>query len=77
MALPGAGTVTVVDPQGYLLAGAPNLADGGVFAGSQTNRKASYTGGLTAAALGTAILTKSPDLTGRAVFVPHLGRDSL
>jgi len=64
----GIGSVTVLDPQGYPLAGAPNMVAGGVFAGSQTNRNASFSGGLTSAALGTAILTKSPDLTGRAVF---------
>lgn len=64
----GAGTVTVLDPQGYPLAGAPDMLAGGVFAGNQTNCNASFTGGLTTATLGTAILTKSPDLTGRAVF---------
>lgn len=65
----GFGTITVLDPQGYPLAGAPFPTAGGVFAGSQTNRSASYTGGLTTASMGTAILTKSPDLSGRAVFV--------
>ena len=39
-----------------------------MFAGNVTNRNASSTHGLTSAALGKAILTKSPDLTGRAVF---------
>ena len=65
----GAGTITVLDPQGYPLAGAPNTIAGGVFAGSQTNRNPGPAGGFISAALGTAILTKSPDLTGRAVFV--------
>ena len=65
----GAGTITVLDPQGYPLAGAPNQIAGGVFAANLTNRDAKTTRGLTNAALGTAILTKSPDLTGRAVFV--------
>jgi hypothetical protein len=64
----GDGTITVLDPQGYPLAGAPDSIAGGVFAGNLTNRNASSTHGLTSAALGTAILTKSPDLTGRAVF---------
>lgn len=64
----GAGTVTVLDPQGYPLAGAPNQIAGGVFAGNLTNRSAETKHGLTSAALGTAILTKSPDLSGRAVF---------
>src|SRR2546427_8423060 len=65
----GDGTVTVLDPQGFPLAGAPFMVAGGVFAGNLTNRSANSTRGLTAAALGTAIVTKSPDLTGRAVFV--------
>jgi hypothetical protein len=63
----GNGTITVLDPQGFPLAGAPDPVAGGVFAGNETNR-AGATHGLTSAALGTAILTKSPDLTGRAVF---------
>jgi mono/diheme cytochrome c family protein len=65
----GAGTITVLDPQGFPLAGAPSPVAGGVFTGTQTNRNNSSIGGLTSAALGTAILTKSPDLSGRAVFV--------
>jgi hypothetical protein len=64
----GDGTITVLDPQGFPLAGAPNTVAGGVFAGDMTNRSQNSTHGLTTAALGTAILTKSPDLTGRAVF---------
>jgi mono/diheme cytochrome c family protein len=63
----GDGTITVLDPQGFPLAGAPDPVAGGVFSGNETNR-AGATHGLTSAALGTAILTKSPDLTGRAVF---------
>jgi len=64
----GLGTVTVLDPQGYPLAGAPSTVAGGVFAGNLTNRNADTTHGITSAALGTALITKSPDLTGRAVF---------
>jgi Di-haem oxidoreductase, putative peroxidase len=64
----GIGTITVLDPQGFPLAGAPDTVAGGVFAGDMTNRSATSTHGLTSAALGTAIVTKSPDLTGRAVF---------
>ncbi len=64
----GDGTVTVLDPQGYPLAGAPDPVAGGVFAGNLTNRSAASTHGLTSAVLGTAIITKSPDLSGRAVF---------
>jgi mono/diheme cytochrome c family protein len=63
----GEGTITVLDPGGLPLKGAPDPLAGGVFAGDETNR-AGATHGLTSAALGTAILTKSPDLTGRAVF---------
>ncbi|MCX6553289.1 MAG: hypothetical protein NTY02_20170 [Acidobacteria bacterium] len=65
----GDGTITVLDPQGYPLAGAPDPVAGGVFAGNLTNRNAGSIHGLTSAALGTAIVTKSPDLSGRAVFV--------
>jgi DNA-binding beta-propeller fold protein YncE/mono/diheme cytochrome c family protein len=64
----GEGTITVLDPQGYPLAAAPDPLAGGVFAGNQTNRNSASTHGLTSAALGTAIITKSPELTGRAVF---------
>jgi hypothetical protein len=64
----GEGTITVLDPQGYPLAGAPDPTAGGVFAGNLTNRNLASTHGLTSAALGTAIVTKSPELTGRAVF---------
>jgi hypothetical protein len=64
----GDGTITVLDPQGFPLAGAPDPAAGGVFAGNLTNRSAASSHGLTSAALGTAIIAKSPELTGRAVF---------
>ena len=73
----GAGTITVLDPQGYPLAGAPNANAGGVFSGELTNRNADTTHGITSAALGTAILTKSPDLTGRAVFAAVLADGSV
>ena len=73
----GAGTITVLDPQGYPLAGAPNANAGGVFSGDLTNRNADTTHGITSAALGTAILTKSPDLTGRAVFAAVLADGSV
>ena len=73
----GMGTITVLDPQGYPLAGAPNTSAGGVFAGNLTNRNSDTTHGLTAAALGTAILTKAPDLTGRAVFAAVLADGSV
>jgi hypothetical protein len=65
----GDGTISVIDPQGYPLVGAPDPTAGGIFTGTITNRNASSIGGLTTASLGTAILTKSVDLSGRAVFV--------
>ncbi|CAN5924977.1 hypothetical protein BH11MYX4_BH11MYX4_42250 [soil metagenome] len=65
----GDGTITVIDPQGFPLAGAPSPTAGGVFKGTLTNRSPASTHGITAGAPGTAILTKSPDNSGRAVFV--------
>ena len=64
----GDGTITVIDPNGAPLLGAPSPVAGGVFSGNETNRSASSTHGLTTGTLGTTILTRSPDLTGRAVF---------
>lgn len=63
----GGGAVSVLDPQGFPLAGAPSSVAGGVFFGDVTNREGAAHG-LSAATIGTAIITKSPDLTGRAVF---------
>ncbi len=73
----GMGTISVLDPQGYPLAGAPSTTAGGIFAGNLTNRSDKSTQGITSAALGTAILTKSPDLTGRAVFATVLADGSV
>ncbi len=64
----GDGTITVIDPGGAPLAGAPDPAAGGVFAGAITNRSASSTHGLTSAAVATALAGKSPDQSIRAVF---------
>jgi Di-haem oxidoreductase, putative peroxidase len=69
----GEGTISVVDPSGIGLAGAPDPVAGGVFASFITNRQLSPpdpTEGLTAAAVATALATKSPDLAipQRAVF---------
>lgn len=64
----GDGTITVIDPGGAPLTAAPSPVAGGVFAGDVTNRSAASTHGLTSGSLGTAILTRSPDLSGRAVF---------
>jgi hypothetical protein len=73
----GEGTITVIDPQGLPLAGAPDLTAGGVFAGSLTNRTPGSTGGLTSAAVATALATKSPDLSIRAVFFAALADGSI
>ncbi|HWE26972.1 MAG TPA: di-heme oxidoredictase family protein [Polyangia bacterium] len=64
----GEGTITVIDPNGAPLNAAPDAVAGGVFAGNETNRNAASTHGLVSGTLGTAIFTKSPDLTGKAVF---------
>lgn len=73
----GEGTISVVDPSGIGLAGAPDPVAGGVFASFITNRQLSPpdpTQGLTAAAVATALATKSPDLAipQRAVFFAAL-----
>src|SRR5262245_16883399 len=73
----GDGTVTVIDPSGAPLAGAPSPVAGGVFAGDLTNRSAASTHGLTAGALATALVTRSPDLSGRAVFLAALADGSV
>lgn len=65
----GPGFESVIDPDGRPLAGAPSKVAGGVFHGNQTNRTPQiFLGGLGAATLGTALLGKSPDQSGRAVF---------
>lgn len=73
----GYGTITVIDPHGEPLAGGPSAVAGGVFAGDLTNRNAQTTHGLTAAALGIAITTKSPDGSGKAVFASVLADGSV
>jgi hypothetical protein len=64
----GNGTITVLDPNGAPLAGAPDPVAGGIFSGNQTNRNAASTHGLTSGAVGTAIISKSSDGTTKAVF---------
>lgn len=64
----GYGTISVLDPQGSGLAGPPSPVAAGEFAGTVTNRPGAI-GGLNGGSLGTAILSKSSDGTGRAVFV--------
>src|SRR5439155_26953438 len=73
----GNGTITVIDPGGFPLAGAPFATAGGVFAGNTTNRNALTTHGLTAAAVATALTTKSPDGGGKAVFLAALADGSV
>ena len=51
-----AGTISVVDPGGFPLAGAPDPIAGGVFTGTITNRSAASIGGLTSAAVATALI---------------------
>jgi hypothetical protein len=65
----GAGTITVDDPSGAPLAGPPDPIAGGVFSGDGTNRSSASTEGLDHGAVATAILSKSPDGTGKAVFL--------
>jgi hypothetical protein len=76
--LSGIGSSTIVDPQGYPLAGAPAPAlIGGVYAGDLTNRVSQApvsgplnTGALNTGAVGTAFLGHSPNAAthNRAVF---------
>lgn len=72
-----AGTSTILDPQGWGLAGAPNAKIGGVYEGNLTNRGSVgvpgvttqvIPGGLNTGAVGTALLGASPDGSGKAVF---------
>jgi hypothetical protein len=63
------GIQSVVDPDGRPLAGAPSKVAGGVFAGALTNRTPQLVPGtMSTGALATALLGKSPDGSGRAVF---------
>ena len=73
--LNGIGTSTILDPQGFGLAGAPNAKLGGVYAGNLTNRGAIppstsqvIPGGLNTGAVATAFMGASPDGSKRAVF---------
>lgn len=66
----GAGTETIVDPDGRPLASAPDAVAGGVFSDIRTNRAdQQIDGNLNSVATGTALLGHSPDGKGRAVFV--------
>jgi hypothetical protein len=75
----GDGTITVIDPNGAPLRGAPSTVAGGVFAGNLTNRTPGPQHGLSAGAIATALITKSPDppTNGRAVFLAALADGSV
>jgi hypothetical protein len=68
--LEGIGSSTIDDPTGEPLAGPPNPMLGGVYAGSLTPRKPTQIipGALNTAAVGTALLGRSPDGSTKAVF---------
>jgi hypothetical protein len=68
--LEGPGSSSITDPDGRPLKGAPNPRTGGVYFGNITGRQPAQVipGGLSMAAVGTALLGRSPDGTGRAVF---------
>ncbi len=75
----GDGTITVLDPNGAPLAGAPSPVAAGVFAGMLTNHTSAVQHGLSAGALATALITKSPDppTSNRAVFLAALADGSV
>jgi di-heme oxidoreductase (putative peroxidase) len=73
----GDGSITVIDPGGFPLAGAPDPTAGGVFSGNVTNRSSATTHGITAGAVATALTTKSPDGGGKAVFLGALADGSV
>jgi hypothetical protein len=68
--LQGIGSSTILDPTGEPLAGAPDPALGGVYAGNLTPRLPAQVipGALNTGAVGTALLGHSPDGSTKAVF---------
>jgi len=65
----GAGIHSVMDPDGRPLKNAPSKVAGGVFTGASGNREQQLIpGSMETGALATALLGKSPDGSGRAVF---------
>ncbi len=66
----GEGIQSILDPDGRPLNNAPDKAAGGVFSGNLTNRAPQQIidGSMASGALATALLGKSPDGGGRAVF---------
>jgi hypothetical protein len=68
--LGSSGSNTIADPTGMPLASAPCKFAGGVFADTLTNRQPAQVipGAIVSGAVATALLGKSPDGGGRAVF---------
>jgi hypothetical protein len=68
--LDGPGSSSICDPDGRPLKGPPNPRTGGVYFGDLTGRLPSQVipGALSKAAVGTALLGRSPDGSTRAVF---------
>src|SRR5262245_2004684 len=67
--LRAAGMQSVVDPDGRPLKGAPNKVAGGIFSWTVTNRfRRMIEGSMTSGALALALVGRSPDGGGRAVF---------
>jgi hypothetical protein len=68
--LSGIGSSSILDPTGAPLAGAPDPALGGVYAGNLTPRLPAQVipGALNSGAVGTALLGRSPDGSTKAVF---------
>jgi hypothetical protein len=68
--LRGPGSSSIADPDGRPLKGAPNQTTGGVYFGDLTGRQPTQVipGALSKAAVGTALLGRSPDGSTRAVF---------
>jgi hypothetical protein len=77
--LEGPGSSSITDPDGRPLKGAPNPRTGGVYFGNITGRQPAQVipGALSMAAVGTALLGRSPDGTGRAVFAVVVGDGSI
>jgi hypothetical protein len=68
--LTGPGSSSICDPDGRPLKAAPNPTTGGVYLGDLTGRQPVQVvpGALRQAAVATALLGRSPDGSGRAVF---------
>ncbi len=64
----GDGTITVTNPSGVPTA---------IFSGDETNRAGTSHAGIPSGALGTTLLTKSPDETARPVFAAVLADGSV